>query len=125
MKEALRGAFGIVGVIIYFIFAYGIAFYPLIFIAMPWWLCAILSLLLTSLKPIYSSIGTLILYVIALLSVTVPSIDVWEIFLFIFAGLFLLLEAIPNTVRFVWAYRSIKNEQVFYYDPNDDAGHQS
>lgn len=125
MKEMLRGMFGVAGVAIYFLFAFAVAYYPLVFIAMPWWLCAIFAFFLSLLKPIYSSICTFILYVIALFSVTLPGIEVPEIFLFIFAALFILLEAIPNTVRFVCAYRSIKNEQVFYYDPNDDAGHQS
>ena len=110
MKEMLRGTFGIVGMIVYFVIAFGIAFYPLIFIDWPWWLCCILAFFLTSLKPVYSSIGTFILYIIALLSVTLPGIDIWEILLFVFAAVFLLFEVIPNTIRFVLAYRSIKDE---------------
>lgn len=121
MKEVLRGTLGVFGVIIYFIFAYGVAFYPLIFIAMPWWLCAIIAFFLSALNPIYSSIGTLILYVIALLSVTIPGIDVLEIILFVFAGIFLLFEVIPNVCHFIWAWRGMREKEVFFYDPDNSS----
>ena len=125
MKEMLRSMFGGVGGVIYFLFAFAAAYYPLVFIDMPWWLCAIFAFFLSLLKPIYASICTFILYVIAMFSVSLPGIEVPEIFLFIFAGLFILLDAIPNIDRFIWAYRSIKNEQLFVYDSEETEGHQS
>lgn len=98
LKEKFKERLGNIGVVIWFLGIYLMIFMPVLFLGLPWWATALLSIVLSIIVSFFDFLRTfslLILYIWAFINVTNGPQDFFAVLFYIFLGIFVIIDLIP------------------------------
>ncbi len=99
LLEKLSNAFGIFGLVLYYVITFSLSFAPLIILGFPFWVNLILVIVILAV-PVLGEIALLGLFVWAFIVAVGQPIDAWSIVLFVAAAVYVFTTLVPLFISF-------------------------
>ena len=100
IKEKLLTVFGGAGLILYYIISLTVAFLPLMYLPIPIWAVAVITLLASIFPTVYSFLSP-IACIWALVETINSTQNVWSVIYYVFFGAWALLCFVPMIIRLI------------------------